>query len=433
MFQKGEGMFSIKESHLNAIASFIVMVGIFWFILIISPKESKPRNIEQFKAPKRDSSLGPEVMHVDEPQPPNRIPRDNPPASPPDQKSSPTPEDKSTRRTTLKIRTISRKRSEISAPTPTIKVGSMIDVQTRSFITGYIGGGGIRVGSGTGPGDGVQPSGNENIDIRIEIADPGVIVEPSEKGYASLVRLEHDMSDYQIYDNTIKKLISKFNKDFPNLNYQFYAQRLAKLRITEQTLKNLRLKNVPDDVLDKLQSLENQEFTRKERFLDSLKRAIGDEQTVRFESLILKHALSNSINANILFMTGEDPSKAKNSLPQGLDKLNTSFLVDQGGNLTNEGKALESYISRGGILLFIYATPFGGNGEFSQIVREQLTTIFGNGWKPIPELSPIEGIKYNSARFNIFFSDEDLLSENVFDKYRKLLETVLLISVIRAE
>jgi len=68
------------------------------------------------------------------------------------------------------------------------------------------------------------------------------------------------------------------------------GQLQAGFKITKQSLEKLKSESVPDDVLDKLQSLENQELTKEERFSDSLKRTIGDEQTVRFESLILKHA-----------------------------------------------------------------------------------------------------------------------------------------------
>jgi len=61
-------------------------------------------------------------------------------------------------------------------------------------------------------------------------------------------------------------------------------------KITEQSLGNLKSEGVPDDVLEKLQSLKDQKITEEEKFLDILKRTIGDEQTVRFKSLIMKHA-----------------------------------------------------------------------------------------------------------------------------------------------
>ena len=61
-------------------------------------------------------------------------------------------------------------------------------------------------------------------------------------------------------------------------------------KITEQSLENLKLESVPDDVLEKLQSLKNQEFIGEEKFLGILKETIGDEQTVSFKSLVLKQA-----------------------------------------------------------------------------------------------------------------------------------------------
>jgi len=67
-------------------------------------------------------------------------------------------------------------------------------------------------------------------------------------------------------------------------------EKVAIFKITEQSLENLKSEDVPDDVLGKLQRLKNREYTREEKFLDILKRTIGDEQTVRFAPLILKHA-----------------------------------------------------------------------------------------------------------------------------------------------
>jgi hypothetical protein len=64
-------------------------------------------------------------------------------------------------------------------------------------------------------------------------------------------------------------------------------------KITEQSLENLKQEGVPDDVLKKLQSLKYKEFIGEEKFLDTLKGTIGNEQTVEFKSLILKHADKN--------------------------------------------------------------------------------------------------------------------------------------------
>ncbi len=68
----------------------------------------------------------------------------------------------------------------------------------------------------------------------------------------------------------------------------------ASLKITEQSLENLKSEGVLDDVLEKLQSLKNQEFIGEKDFLVKLEETIGAEQTVRFKSSILKHALKET-------------------------------------------------------------------------------------------------------------------------------------------
>ena len=54
---------------------------------------------------------------------------------------------------------------------------------------------------------------------------------------------------------------------------------MGRFKILEQTLKDLKSKGVPDDVLEKLESIKNQELVGEERFLGILKKTIGDEQT----------------------------------------------------------------------------------------------------------------------------------------------------------
>jgi len=99
-------------------------------------------------------------------------------------------------------------------------------------------------------------------------------------------------------------------------------------RITEQSLENLRsesipdLENIPDiegvsadelkrlhnerlqklqnDILQKLQSLKNQKATGKEEFLSKLKGTIGNEQTDKYQSWILKHADENEAFKNAI-------------------------------------------------------------------------------------------------------------------------------------
>ena len=56
------------------------------------------------------------------------------------------------------------------------------------------------------------------------------------------------------------------------------------------SLSNLRSEGVPDDVLTKLQAIQNKEFLSESRFLSKLEETIGTEQTNQYKSLILKSA-----------------------------------------------------------------------------------------------------------------------------------------------
>ena len=64
----------------------------------------------------------------------------------------------------------------------------------------------------------------------------------------------------------------------------------ASFKITEQSLENLKTEGVPNDILEKLESIKNQELTGERKFVGVLETAIGEEQTVKFKSLILEHA-----------------------------------------------------------------------------------------------------------------------------------------------
>ncbi|MBC8231448.1 UPF0182 family protein [bacterium] len=61
-------------------------------------------------------------------------------------------------------------------------------------------------------------------------------------------------------------------------------------KITAQSLENLKSEEVPDDFLKKLENIKNKAFTGEDEFVVSLNEEIGEEQTVKYKSLILKHA-----------------------------------------------------------------------------------------------------------------------------------------------
>jgi hypothetical protein len=88
---------------------------------------------------------------------------------------------------------------------------------------------------------------------------------------------------FQITDDTISTL-----------------EKLESFKLTEQSLENLKSEGLLDDVIDKLETIKNQEFTDEEKFLEILKSTIGDEQTVIHKSLILKHAKKQLIPQSIL-------------------------------------------------------------------------------------------------------------------------------------
>lgn len=69
----------------------------------------------------------------------------------------------------------------------------------------------------------------------------------------------------------------------------FYIGFEASFTITEKTLERLKPEGIPDEALENLKGLKGQKFTGVEAFLSVLKTAIGDQQAVRFNPLILKY------------------------------------------------------------------------------------------------------------------------------------------------
>jgi TRAP transporter 4TM/12TM fusion protein len=68
-----------------------------------------------------------------------------------------------------------------------------------------------------------------------------------------------------------------------------FLGQLTSFMITEESLENLEyLERLPPDILEKLQTLEGQEFEKPEQFLDAVKTALGTDQTTEFEPLILQ-------------------------------------------------------------------------------------------------------------------------------------------------
>jgi len=117
--------------------------------------------------------------------------------------------------------------------------------------------------------------------------------------------------------------------------------------ITEQSLKNLKSEGISGDVLERLESIKNQKFIKEEKFVDILKTTIGEEQTVKFKSLILKHAEYNDDRVKI-YNIGAPRNKVIDKAPEDRYDLNT-------------------------ILEFVRGFPFGKDKvEFTLVTREPI-------------------------------------------------------------
>lgn len=56
----------------------------------------------------------------------------------------------------------------------------------------------------------------------------------------------------------------------------------------------MKAAGVPNGVLEKLQSIKDQEVKKEEEFLGILKITIGEKQTVKYKSLIIKHTYQSN-------------------------------------------------------------------------------------------------------------------------------------------
>lgn len=66
------------------------------------------------------------------------------------------------------------------------------------------------------------------------------------------------------------------------------------LKLTKQSLENLKNEGIPDKILERLQPLEDQEIIGENTFLAAVKKQIGEEQLVEYKERILKHIESDN-------------------------------------------------------------------------------------------------------------------------------------------
>ncbi len=89
---------------------------------------------------------------------------------------------------------------------------------------------------------------------------------------------------------------------------RYEAEEAVGFKLTKQSFDTLRNENIPDNILESLKTLENQEFLDEDHFLNAMKTHIEKEQAVRYKELISKHTEESSR------FTGEviqDPSRGE--------------------------------------------------------------------------------------------------------------------------
>lgn len=97
-----------------------------------------------------------------------------------------------------------------------------------------------------------------------------------------------------IFELTAFMVVSALGLYF-GLRVHRYTQGLAddwtSFKITEQSLGKLRSEELPDDVLQKLESITDRLILGEKRFSTILSETLGDEQTVAYKRKILKRAI----------------------------------------------------------------------------------------------------------------------------------------------
>lgn len=128
---------------------------------------------------------------------------------------------------------------------------------------------------------------------------------------------EGDSSAYKELINRYKGLIysiplrkfrfSQFKADevFSDVTNVLMKNISTRFKLTEQSFINLKEENIPEETLEKLKYLKNHEDMNEKKFIETVEKAIGQVETVRYKSLILKHANISKI---------ESPDKIKSWL-----------------------------------------------------------------------------------------------------------------------
>ncbi|MCP4395900.1 MAG: hypothetical protein GY801_01120 [bacterium] len=89
--------------------------------------------------------------------------------------------------------------------------------------------------------------------------------------------------------------------NYLSLDQRFNETSEANFKLTTQSWASLRNEDIPDNILDDLKHLEDRTFIGENKFLSAVKEQIGQDHTVRYEELILKHATSETKEVVMVF------------------------------------------------------------------------------------------------------------------------------------
>jgi len=95
------------------------------------------------------------------------------------------------------------------------------------------------------------------------------------------------ISSFQIKEVAIPTKVDEPKE--PEIVKKYYAVKPI-YTLTKQSLDNLRSEGIPDDTLGSLEKIKNQELIETEKFVDLIKKMIGQEQTDKYGSLFLKYS-----------------------------------------------------------------------------------------------------------------------------------------------
>jgi hypothetical protein len=145
----------------------------------------------------------------------------------------------------------------------------------------------------------------------------------------------HGVMIFQGVDTSGKTIVLGAEKDISvvtnergDYNLYFSNETLASFKITDTTLDELESANVPEDVRNKLEPLKEKIFRGQERFLLALREAIGNENTIKYQPLILQHSENFIQNLTIeVTLAGFEPASKLEPISTGQRKVVNFQLV----------------------------------------------------------------------------------------------------------